>query len=84
MATSDNRSAASKDAIVPIGSFLFVSPERQREVLDEISQGSLPRPSYYLLLAFSGTVDLQSVLSRQGIAVRRCVSCRASDSTPVA
>ena len=56
MAASEIARPARTTPLVPTSSFLFVSEKRKREVLDDISQGSLPRPLYYLLLAVSAGI----------------------------
>ena len=56
MTASRNSPTGANEPLVPTSSFLFVSEKRKREVLDDISQGSLPRPLYYLLLAVSAGI----------------------------
>jgi uncharacterized hydrophobic protein (TIGR00271 family) len=52
-----------------MGSFLFVSEKRKREVLDDISQGSLPRPLYYLLLVFSAGIAAFGLIANSAAVV---------------
>jgi uncharacterized hydrophobic protein (TIGR00271 family) len=69
MAASENRSPGAGDSVLPMGSFLFVSPQRKREVLEDISQGSLPRPLYYLLLAFSAGIAAFGLIGNSAAVV---------------
>jgi uncharacterized hydrophobic protein (TIGR00271 family) len=69
MAASQNRPTPSDATLSPLSALLFVSEKRKREVLDEISHGSLPRPMYYLMLAFSAGIAAFGLIANSAAVV---------------
>ena len=52
-----------------LAALLIVSPERKRQVLDDIAQGSVPRPLYYLLLMVSGGIAAFGLIGNSAAVV---------------
>jgi uncharacterized hydrophobic protein (TIGR00271 family) len=52
-----------------VGSLIFVSEARKRAVLEDIAQGSLPRPLYYLLLMFSAGIAAFGLIANSAAVV---------------